>query len=103
MMPDISVIIPCFNAEEYIVRCVEKLEEQTFKSFEVIIVDDCSNDNSVKLLEQVRDKSSADISIIKLEKNSVPGVARNVELKMREEDIQHFVISMTIMILIFQN
>ena len=81
MMPDISVIIPCFNAEEYIVRCVEKLEEQTFKSFEVIIVDDCSNDNSVKLLEEVRDKSSADISIIKLEKNSGPGVARNVGIK----------------------
>ena len=80
-MPDISVIIPCFNAEEYIVRCVEKLEEQTFKSFEIIIVDDCSNDNSVKLLEEVRDKSPADISIIKLEKNSGPGVARNVGIK----------------------
>ena len=39
-MSKISVIIPCYNAEKYIKKCFEGLEKQTFREFDVIVVDD---------------------------------------------------------------
>ena len=81
MRPEISVIIPCFNAEIYIPRCIEKLEQQTFKSFEVVIVDDCSSDNSVELLRKIEKKTSLECLIIELNKNSGPGNARNIGIE----------------------
>ena len=43
---DISVIIPVYNAQEYIMRCLETMKSQTFRNFEIIIIDDCSGDRS---------------------------------------------------------
>ena len=42
----ITVVIPCYNAEKYIVKCFDKLNEQTYRDFDVVIVDDCSTDKS---------------------------------------------------------
>lgn len=50
--PQISVIIPCYNAEKTIVAALESLSKQTFKDFEAIIVDDGSIDGSIKAIEQ---------------------------------------------------
>ena len=47
----ISVIIPLYNAEKYIGECLDSLLKQTLKNFEVIIVDDCSTDGSVAIVE----------------------------------------------------
>ncbi|MBR4151504.1 MAG: glycosyltransferase [Selenomonadaceae bacterium] len=44
--PAISVIIPMYNAEEYLTECLNSLLVQTFQDFEVIVVDDCSTDSS---------------------------------------------------------
>ena len=46
--PIISVIIPTYNREELLKRCLRSLENQTFKDFEVIICDDGSTDNTKK-------------------------------------------------------
>lgn len=48
-MPLVSVIIPCYNLEEYIVECIKSVEKQSFNDFEIIIVDDGSKDNSVTI------------------------------------------------------
>ena len=54
--PEISVCIPCFNAENYISQVVASLESQSFERFSVTFVDDCSTDNTVALLtERLRD------------------------------------------------
>ena len=45
-MCKISVIIPCYNSGEYIEKCLRSFEEQTFQDFEIIAVDDCSQDNT---------------------------------------------------------
>ena len=53
-MSKISVIIPCYNAEKYIKKCFEGLEKQTFREFDVIVVDDFSTDNSLNILYEIR-------------------------------------------------
>ena len=53
--PDISVIIPAFNAERYIRRCVESVLRSTFSSLEIIVIDDGSKDNTVKVCKEIRD------------------------------------------------
>ena len=54
----ISVIIPAYNAEQYIERCLESVVKQTYKNLEIIVVDDGSTDNTGDICEQYakRDK-----------------------------------------------
>lgn len=51
--PSISVIVPIFNAEKYIERCVNSLLSQTIEGLELIFIDDCSTDNSLKILNDI--------------------------------------------------
>ncbi|HCX65737.1 MAG TPA: glycosyltransferase family 2 protein, partial [Eubacteriaceae bacterium] len=53
MNPSISVVVPMYNVEDYIVECVQSLIRQTHSSFEVIIVNDGSTDQSKKRCQQV--------------------------------------------------
>lgn len=48
--PLVSVIIACYNAEKYINLCLEALINQTYRNLEILICDDCSTDNSYKIL-----------------------------------------------------
>lgn len=77
-MSKISVIIPCYNASEYIVRCLEALENQSFKDFEVILIDDCSFDNTVKVIEDYISSSSMIIQLLKNAMNCGPAKSRNL-------------------------
>ena len=47
----VSIVIPMYNAEKYIGVLLESILAQTFTDFEVIVVDDCSTDNSVEVVE----------------------------------------------------
>ena len=51
-IPAISVIIPMYNAEKFIGQCLQTIGAQTFKDFELIVVDDCSTDRSVEIVEE---------------------------------------------------
>lgn len=53
-MPKVSVIIPNYNHAEYLQRRLESVLNQTYQDFEVIILDDCSTDNSREILEAYR-------------------------------------------------
>ena len=76
--PSISIIIPMYNAEKYIVQCLESIANQTFRDFEVIIVDDGSTDRSVAYVESMtttlNDRCNPDggglYRLIKLHENS---------------------------------
>ena len=50
--PKISVIIPVYNAELYLKRCIDSVLNQSFKSFEIIAIDDGSKDGSSKILNE---------------------------------------------------
>lgn len=74
--PLISIITPLYNSEKYIGRTIQSVLNQTYKNWEMIIIDDCSTDNSFSLVEQLTKKESR-IKLYKNDKNSGAGVTRN--------------------------
>ena len=54
--PAISVIIPMYNAEKYIVECLDSVLVQTLQDYEVILVNDCSTDNCRQIAESYLEK-----------------------------------------------
>ena len=76
----ISVVIPVYNAERYILACVDSLLQQTIDSYEVILVDDCSTDHSAALcLEHYGHESR--IRLLQSKENQGAALARNVGLE----------------------
>ena len=51
-MAKFSIIVPVYNVEPYIKKCLDSVSSQTFKDYEVIIVDDGSKDNSGKIVDE---------------------------------------------------
>ena len=51
-MPEISIIVPVYNTEKYLHRCINSILAQTYSDFELILVDDGSPDNSGKICEE---------------------------------------------------
>ena len=86
----VSVVIPMYNAEEYIGECLDSLLIQTFQDFEVIIVDDCSTDSSCEIVESYAPKFNGRLKLTKTEKNSGNGyLPRNIGIMLaRGEYIQ---------------
>lgn len=80
MLPNVSVIIPLYNAEKYIQSCVDSVLNQNLKNIEVIIVDDCSTDNSLELCRKLYADDSR-VVILKQQQNGGPGLARNSGIK----------------------
>lgn len=76
----VSVITPAFNSEEYILETINSVKGQTHQNWEMIIVDDCSTDNTVSLIKKEMEKDSR-IKLIQQEKNSGAAVARNTAIK----------------------
>ena len=73
----ISIIIPVYKVEKYISRCLDSILNQTFQDFEIILINDASPDNSIRIAESYADKDSR-IRIIHNEENSGAGWSRMV-------------------------
>lgn len=75
--PLVSIIIPCFNSQKFIEETIQSVQKQSYENWEIIVVDDCSSDNTVALiLEMVKNDNR--IQFFQLNKNSGTGVARNL-------------------------
>lgn len=72
----VSIIIPVYNASNFLMDTIKSIQEQTYKNWEAIFVDDCSKDNSVEIIkkEQKKDKR---IKLIKNKFNSGAAITRN--------------------------
>ena len=55
-IPAVSIVIPMYNAEKYIGECLDSVLAQTFTDYEVIVVDDCSTDNSPAIVKNYMSK-----------------------------------------------
>ncbi|MCK9783208.1 glycosyltransferase family 2 protein, partial [Proteus columbae] len=51
----ISIIMPSYNSGEYICKSIDSVLRQTYKNFELIIIDDCSNDNTIEIVSSYKD------------------------------------------------
>ena len=76
MNPIVSIITPNYNASKFIRNSLESVINQTYKNWELIIVDDCSTDDSVAIINEFN-KIDKRIRFFQLDKNSGPAIARN--------------------------
>lgn len=79
-MPKISVIIPIYKVEDYLEECLKSVVNQTFKDIEIICVDDCGMDNSIKIAEKFAQNDNR-FKILYHKKNKGLGPARNTGMK----------------------
>lgn len=85
----ISVIVPVYNVEKYLDKCLNSLFNQSYSNIEIIAVNDCSTDSSLEILNSYSDRKN--LKIINLEKNSGLSAVRNVGLEAASGDLISFV------------
>lgn len=79
MNPLVSIVMPVYNVDKYLVQALDSLKNQTYKNFEVICVDDGSTDNSVSILKAYSNSDNR-FSFVQ-QTNQYAGVARNNGMK----------------------
>jgi glycosyltransferase involved in cell wall biosynthesis len=77
--PVVSVIIPSYNREHLIIKAINSILNQTYKDFEILVIDDASTDNTKQVIEDLRKEN---IRYFRLEKNGGQCIARNYGVKM---------------------
>lgn len=85
----VSIIVPVYNAEKYLKKCVDSILSQTFRNFELILVDDGSTDNSLNLCNNYKKKDHR-IEVVH-KKNGGPCSARNFGLEIAKGKYIYFV------------
>ena len=79
-MIDISVIVPMYNAKDYIVSCINGILSQSAQNIEVVVVNDCSTDGCMELCKDTF-KDNDNVQLIDQPHNMGPGEARNTGIK----------------------
>ena len=88
----ITVAIPCYNLENRVSACVESVMKQDFEDYEVLLIDDCSSDNSVKVARRECDKHpEIPYRIIRNEVNMGLSSVRNIAIEEAKGDCLIFV------------
>lgn len=89
-MYKISVIIPVYNVENYLDKCLSSVINQTYKNLEIICINDCSTDNSLDILKLYAEEDKR-IKIIDRKTNGGLSVARNSGLEVATGDYVYFI------------
>lgn len=88
-MTKISVIVPVYNAEKYLNRCIDSILNQTFKDFELILINDGSSDKSIEILNAY-EKIDSRIKVINNENNGV-SKTRNIGIGLATGEYIQFI------------
>lgn len=91
MKPKVSVIVPVYNTDRYLKSCLDSLVNQTLDDLEIIVVDDCSTDQSVLILEEYQKKYPMKMRIFRNPENKGQGYARNVGIRQAKGEYIGFV------------
>lgn len=86
-MPTVSVIMPAYNCEDYITAAIESVLNQTFQDYEFVIVDDCSNDTTPKVIQIFSEKYPDRITFIRHKTNLGAAAARNTAIQNSRSNI----------------
>ena len=87
---EVSVIIPIYNAEQYLKRCLDSICGQTLRNIEIICINDASTDKSLNILNEYAEKDNR-IKLVNLEHNQGESIARNTGLAMAKGEYIGFV------------
>lgn len=74
----VSIVIPAYNTEKYIKECLKSCINQTYKKFEIIFIDDCSNDDTLNIASEILKSSECQYTIIKKQKRKGVSNSRNL-------------------------
>ena len=88
-MPEISVIVPVYNVQEYVGECIESILRQSFADFELILVDDGSTDSSGDICDRYSDRDNR-IRVIHKQNGGLSD-ARNAGMKSAAEKYLNFI------------
>ena len=89
-MPKLSVIIPVYDEAEDISNCINSLNSQSYKNFEIILVDDGCTDDTISIATKTAEKNNLKIKILQ-QNHGGPGLARNLGAKEAKGDILIFI------------
>ena len=90
-IPTVSVIVTMYNAAQYVQECLQSLLDQTLENVEVIVIDDCSTDNSVAIVKNFLPKFEGRLNLMRMGKNSgYPGPPRNTALSSAKGEYIYF-------------
>lgn len=89
-MPKVSVVIPVYNTEKYLERCLKSVCSQTLSDIEIICINDCSADNSFKILQEFAQNDSR-IICLDFDKNCGVAAARNSGIEISHGEYVAFV------------
>lgn len=85
----VSIITPTYNSEKFITETIQSVQNQTYTNWEMVIVDDCSTDKTVAIIQQYMEEDHR-IHLIRLNKNSGASKARNEAIKVVKGDFMTF-------------
>lgn len=86
----VSIIVPIYNVSEYIGKCMQSIASQTYRDFEVILVDDCGADDSVEKAVSVLQKSGLSYKLLHHDFNRGLSAARNTGMAKAEGEYVYF-------------
>lgn len=86
--PLISVIVPVYNVEVYLSKCLDSVIYQTYSNLEIICINDCSTDNSLNILEEYAKKDQR-IVILNNDENLGLGLSRNAGIRISKGEYIH--------------
>lgn len=90
-MIKVSIVVPVYNVEKYLKKCLDSLVRQTLEEIEIILVNDASPDKSDIIMEQFRERYPDKIKCIYLKENLSQGGARNQGIKIATGEYITFV------------
>lgn len=89
-MPKVSVVIPIYNVEKYLRKCLDSVVNQTLKDIEIICVNDCSTDNCIDIVKEYVKKDNR-IKVVNNEKNLGVGLSKNIGINLSNGEYISFI------------
>ena len=84
MIPKFNIIVPTFNSEKYIEKCIDSINEQTFNNWKLTIVDNHSSDDTVKIIKKKIDPKK--LKILFIDNNGIIAKSRNLGIEKSQSE-----------------